>query len=359
MTSLKTLARRFASLLTKSRDERELDVEVRSHLELLEGENLRRGMSPEEARHAARREFGGVEQSKEAYREQRGLPFLDTLLQDVRYGLRVLVKSPGFTSVAVLTLALGIGANTAIFSVVRAVLLRALPLPQANRLVMIWGTNTANGDTHDVISYPDFEDLRAQARSFDSVAAFTNRAAILTADKQAERVPAVQASAEFFGTLGVQPSLGRSFRADEQEPGASRVVLLSDLFWKRRFAQRPDVLGQMVRINEEVYTIIGVTPPGFEFPPGQPEQIYLPMIRDPNRNHGFVRVVGRLRRNVSITAAQAEMDVVTRGLAAQFPRSNKTVGANVMPLRDAFLGPARNGLLVMLGVVKIGRASCR
>ena len=351
MASLKTLAQRLASLLTKSRDERELNVEVQAHLELLERENLRRGMSPEEARHAARRDFGGVEQSKEAYREQRGLPFLDTLFQDVRYALRTLVKSPGFTTMAVLTLALGIGANTAIFSVVRAVLLRALPLPQANRLVMIWGTNTANGDTHDVISYPDFEDWRAQAISFDSVAAFTNRGAILTADNQAERVPAVQASAEFFGTLGVQPSLGRSFRADEQEPGASRVVLLSDLFWKRRFAQRADVLGQFVRINEEPYVIAGVMPPGFEFPPGQPEQIYVPMIRDTNRNHGFVRVVGRLRRNASISAAQAEMNVVTRGLAAQFARSNKAVGANVMPLTDAFLGPARNGLLLILGVV--------
>ena len=353
MTSLKTLARRFASLFTKSRDERELDAELRAHLELLERENLRRGMTPEEARYAARHEFGGVEQSKEAYREQRGLPFLDTLFQDVRYGLRTLVKSPGFTVVAVLTLALGIGANTAIFSVVRAVLLRTLPLPQANRLVMIWGTNTANGDTHDVVSYPDFEDWRAQNRSFERVAAFTNRGAILTADKQAERIPAVQASAEFFSTLGVPPALGRPFRSDEQEPGAGRVVLLSDLFWKRRFAQRADVLGQMVRINEEAYTIIGVMPAGFEFPPGQPEQIYVPMIRDTNRNHGFVMVVGRLQRNVSISAAQAEMDVVTRGLAAQFPRSNKTVGANIMPLADAFLGPARSGLLIMLGVVML------
>ena len=353
MSLLRMFTARLLGLFGKRNGDERLEIELRSHLDALTEENMRRGMSLEEARYAAQREFGGLEQSKEAYREQRGLPFLEMLVQDVRYGLRTLMKSAGFTTVAVLTLALGIGANTAIFSVVRAVLLRSLPLPHANRLVMIWGTNKANGDMHDVISYPDFEDWKAQSKSFENMAAFTNRGAILTADKQAERVPAVQASAEFFDTLGVPPALGRSFQLEEQQMGANRVVLLSDLFWKRRFAQRPDTLGRAVRINEEAYTIVGIMPPGFEFPPGQTESIYVPMIRDANRNHGFVMVIGRLRRNVSISSAQAEMDVVTRGLAIQFSSSNKPVGANVMPLTDAFLGQARNGLLVMLGVVTL------
>src|ERR1700751_4866701 len=223
---------------------------------------------------------------------------MQTPRRDLKYGLRTLMRSPGFTAVAVVTLALGIGANTAIFSVVRAVLLRSLSFPEANRLVLIWATNTANGEMHDVVSYPDFEDWKAQNKSFANVAAFTTRGAILTTEKQAERVSAVQASAEFFDTLGVHPELGRAFRSDEQQPGAGRVVLLSDLFWKRRFAHRADVLGQTVRINEEAFTIIGVMPPGFEIPPGNSEQIYMPMVRDGNRNHGFLMVLGRLRRKV-------------------------------------------------------------
>jgi predicted permease len=354
MSRLRVAGSRLLGFFRKRRrSDENLDAELGSHLQFLTEENIRRGMGPKEARHAARREFGGVEQAKEAYRERRGLPFVDTLVQDVRYGVRTLVKSPGFAAVAVLTLALGIGANTAIFSVVRAVLLRSLSFPQANRLMLIWATNATNGEMHDVASYPDFEDWKAQNKSFENVAAFTTRGAILATEKQAERVSAVQASAEFFSTLGVQPALGRAFSSDEQQPGAGRVVLLSDLFWKRRFAQRADIVGQVVRINEESFTVIGVMPPGFEVPPGRLEQIYVPMLRDANRNHGFLMVLGRLRRKVSISAAQAEMDVITRGLAAQFPRSDKAAGANVVPLTDAFLGPARTGLLVMLGVVTL------
>jgi predicted permease len=353
MSRLRMAGSRLLGFFRKRQSDEHLDAELGSHLQFLTEENIRRGMSLKEARHAARREFGGVEKTKESYRERRGLPFLDTLVQDVRYAVRTLMKSPGFTAVAVLTLALGIGANTAIFSVVRAVLLRSLSFPQANRLVLIWATNATNGEMHDVASYPDFQDWKAQNKSFENVAAFTTRSAILTTEKQAERVSAVQASAEFFDTLGVQPELGRAFSSDEQQRGAGRVVLLSDLFWKRRFGQRADILGQIVRINEESYTIIGVMPPEFEIPPGRPEQIYMPMLRDANRNHGFLMVLGRLRGSVSISAAQAEMDVITHGLAAQFPRSDKGVGANVVPLTDAFLGPARTGLLLMLGVVTL------
>jgi putative ABC transport system permease protein len=276
---------------------------------------------------------------------------MPNLFQDLRYALRQLRRNPGFTTVAVLTLALAIGANSAIFSVVRAVLLRALPFPQANRLTMIWVTDSATGQTQDVASYPDFEDWKAQNKSFDSLAAFTTRGATLTAQNQAQYVSAVQASAGFFETLGVLPALGRPFRSDEQEPGTSQVVLLSNLFWKRHFAQRPDILGQPVQINEESYTIIGVMPAGFEVPPGHPEQIYTPMVRDPNRNHGFLMVLGRLRPGVSIASAQTEMNVITNHIGAQFPKSDKNVGANVMPLADSFLGRVRTGLLVMVGVV--------
>jgi putative ABC transport system permease protein len=276
---------------------------------------------------------------------------METLLQDLRYGLRLLAKSPGFTLVAVITLALGIGANSTIFSIFNAVLLRPLPFPQSQRLVLIWATNQETGSTQDVASYPNFEDWKAQSQSCESMAAFTLRGATLSTGGQAQLVPAVQASAGFFETLGVQPAIGRAFRADEQEAGRSHVVLLSDLFWKRHFARKSDVLGQTVRVNEENYTIVGVMPPGFEIPPGKPEQIYVPMIRDTNRTHGFLMVLGRLRPQVSMSAAQAEMNVVTHRLAAQFPKSNQAVGANVVPLVEALVGNVRTGLLVLLGVV--------
>src|ERR1700716_3812140 len=175
---------------------------------------------------------------------------METLLKDIRYGFRGLLKRPGFTLVAIVTLALGIGANTAIFSVVNAVLLRPLPFPQSERLVLIWATNTESGRTDDVASYPDFEAWKAQSKSFENMAAFTTRGMILAGGDQAETVPAVQATPGFFETLRVQPALGRTFRPDEGEAGTSHVALLSDGAWKRRFAGRADIVGQTIRANE-------------------------------------------------------------------------------------------------------------
>ncbi len=347
---------RLAESLRRSRrerGERELAAELESHVAMHVEENLRRGMSVEEARRDALIKLGGIEQTKESYRERRGLPMIEVLIQDVRYALRMLRKNPGFTCVAVLTLALGIGANTAIFSVVNAVLLRPLAFPEANRLKMVWATDRNQGRVrdNDVASFPDFEDWKAQSKSFEAMAAFTTRGATLSSGDLAERVAANQVSPGFFDTLGVQPAMGRGFQASEQEAGTSHVLLLSDVFWKRRFAGRADVLGQTVRVNEEPYTVIGVMPPGFEFPPGRPEQIYMLLVRDMNRNHGFLRVIGRLRRGVSGRAAQAEIDIITRRLEEAYPKSNKGLGTNVEPLVDALVGKARYGLWIFLGVV--------
>jgi predicted permease len=350
MRRLRALLLRMTGMFSHTRGDCEFDAELQSHLAMHIDDNVRAGMTPDAARREALLRLGGLDQVKEQYRDRRGIPPLEHLLQDVRIGARMLRRNPTFTGIAVLTLGLGIGANAAIFSLVNAVLLRPLPFPDPDRLVLIWATNTKNGDTQDVASYPDVEVWRAEGQSFDGVAAFTSRGATLSGGDQAELVPAVQVMPGFFETLRVRPALGRTFRAEEEDPGA-RTVVLSDAAWRRRFNGRSDVLGQTLRINEETYTVIGVMPPDFRFSPQEPEQVYTTIARDPSRNHGFLRTIGRLKPGVSRAAAQAEMNGIMRRLAEQYPKSNQYVGANVMPLVDALAGPAKPGLLICLGVV--------
>ena len=344
---------RLASMFQRDRLDRELAAELENHLDLQIEDNLRAGMTAVEARRQALLKLGGIAQAEERYRDRRGIPFLEHFGRDLLYGARTLRRNPGFTAVAVLTLGLGIGANTAIFSVFNAVLLRPLPFPRSGDLVLVWATNAENGDTEDVTSYPNFEDWQARSRSFERMAAFTTRGLTLSGSEQTERVEAVQATPGFFETLGVSPALGRTFRPGEGDEGAPKVAVLSDGAWKRSFGGRADVLGQAIRVNEEAHTIVGVMPPGFRFAPGEPEQLYTPLVRDASRNHGFVRVLGRLRPGGHIRAAQAEMEVVAAGLAQQYPDTNQGVGARVVPLVHALVGNARNGLAILLGVVTL------
>ena len=337
----------------RDRLDRELAAELESHLAMQIDDNVRAGMTAEEAHRQAILKLGGVAQAEEIYRDRRGIPVLENLVRDLLFGVRMLRRNPGFTAVAVLTLGLGIGANTAIFSVVNAVLLRPLPFPRSADLVMVWATNARTGSMEDVTSYPDFEDWRAQSGSFERLAAFTTRGMTLSGIDQAEEVEAVQATPGFFETLGVAPALGRSFRPEEGDEGAPRVAVLSDGAWKRHFGGRADVLGKTVRANDETWTVVGVMPPGFRFAPGAPEQIYVPLVRDPNRNHGFLRVLGRLRPGVPIAAAQAEMSTIADGLARQHPKSNEGIGAHIVPLVEAMAGRVRTPLAILLGVVTL------
>jgi putative ABC transport system permease protein len=335
----------------RERRDRELTEELESHLAFHVEDNLRAGMTPEAARRDALLKLGGVESVKEQVRDRRGVPVLEHLARDFRFGVRMLRKDPSFTAIAVLTLALGIGANTAIFSVVNAVLLRPLPFPQAENLVLVWATSADR--PNDVASYPDFEDWKAHGRSFESMAAFTTRGVILEGGDRSESVEAIQATPGFFETLRIQPALGRAFRPEEAEAGASHVALLSDGAWKSRFASRPDIVGQTLRANESTFTIVGVMPPGFKFSPDGVEQIYTPLARDPSRNHGFLRVLGRLRSRVPLARAQAEMNVIASRLAKEYPKTNDGVGARVVPLVTAMVGKGRTGLLIFLGVVAV------
>jgi putative ABC transport system permease protein len=351
--SLRAWTARVSGLFGRDRREQELREEIDSHLHLHIEDNVRAGLLPVEARRQALLRLGGVERLKEEYRDRRSVPLLQHLALDVRFALRVLWKTPTFTAVAVLTLGFGIGANTAVFSVVNAVLLRPLPFPQSGRLVLIWATNTRNGDQHDVASYPDFEEWKASSGSFEGMAAFTSRGVTLAGLDEAVMVPALQTTPGFFETLGVLPTLGRTFQESDVMSGEPRVAILSDTLWRHQFGARADVVGQLIRANEEVHTIVGVMPAGFRFAPGEPEQIYTALAPDPNRNHGFLRVIGRLRPGVSRASAQSEMEAVARRIAQDFPKSNASVGVNVMPLLDAGVGDARNGLLLFLGVVTL------
>ena len=356
MPRLREFASRLRALFTKGHDDAELGEEIQVHLDLLVDEYVRRGLSPADARAAARREFGGIEQIKEVYREQRGLPVLDVIAQDVRYAVRTLRRHRTFTSVAVGTLALGIGVNTALFSIVNAVLLRPLPFPDSQRLVQITAARTNAGGVSSVASYPDFEDWRAESTAFAGMAAFTARDVALTSGNLAERVAGLQATPDFFEVLNVAPVIGRTFRPEDVDAGG-KVVVLSDAVWKRHFAGRTDALGQTVRIevwptnDEEAFTVIGVMPPGFSFSVRTPEQIYTPLLRDPNRNHNFLRALGRLGPGVSPAAAQAEMEAIAGRIAERYPASNRNPGAQVIPLLHAQVGNTRTGLLIFLGVV--------
>ncbi len=279
---------------------------------------------------------------------------METLWQDLRYGARQLARSPGFTVVAVLTLALGIGANTAIFSVVNAVLLRPLPHPEPERLTMVWLDNRNEGWPEDLTSYPTYLDWRSQNRSFEDLAAFTPSEASLSGDGEPERVRSAVVSASYFSVLRVQPAQGRVFRPEEEVPGAEPVVVLSAGLWQRRFAGRPDILGQPINLGGNPFTVIGVMPSGFDAPArtelwlpfsGQPQQLL--DARDPL----WLRVIGRLKPGVPLAEAQAEMTAIARRLEQEYPDSMANLGVNLVPLHTHVVGKARPALLTILGAV--------
>jgi len=341
---------RLRSLFRKNHVEMELSDELRFHLEKLIEEKVAQGMTPEEARYAALRELGGVEQIKEQCRDMRRVNYIENFLQDVRYGLRMLGRNPGFTAVAVLTLALGIGGNTAIFGVVNAVLLRPLPFRNSNQLVRIWAKDMRNGSQHDVASYPDFADWAAENHSFQQLAAYSGRAYNLSGGDRPERLRGSRISAGLFETLGVKPALGRDFLPEERQPGRSHVVLLTDGLWRSHFAGDPQVLGRTVKLNDENYTVVGVLPPHYEFPPDDVPRLLVPLEPDASRGHGFLFAVGRLKPDVPLARAQAEMSTIEHRLGQEYPQ-DKEVGVELQPLQASYVAGLRPALLILLGAV--------
>ncbi|MGB8541013.1 MAG: ABC transporter permease [Candidatus Acidiferrales bacterium] len=349
MPMLSRMTNLLRNIFAKEKTDRDLDEEVRSYSDLLIQEKIREGMTPEEARRTARIELGGIEQVKEEVREVRAGAWLDSLIQDLRYGARMLRRNPAFTAIAVLTLALGIGANTAIFSVVHGVLLSPLPYNQPDRLVMIMESNPRYA--HVWVSYPNFRDWQRQAQSFLQMAAFMQQGYDLTNPGTPEHIDGSAVTAGFFGTLGVRLTLGRDFSPKEDQRGGAHALIISDRLWRNRFAQDPQVLGKPATLDGMDYFIVGVLPPGFRFwsdadvytPLGQGD----PLIIGARGSHDGIGAIARLRPQVSISQAKAEMGTIQNALDRLYPDDNRDLGTDVMPLKRELVGDV-SGILVML-----------
>ena len=343
------------SLFRKAELDRELDAELRSYLDLLTEEKVKAGMSPEQARRQARLELGGMEQVKMKVREVRSGTTLETVWQDVRYGLRMLRKNPGFTAVAVLTLALGIGANTAIFSVVNGVLLRPLPYFEPDRLVQIkpqW-----NDSVFGTISPRAYFGLLERTESFQTVAIHRLTSINLFEDEgEPERVAGARMTPSLLDGLGIRPTLGRALQPGEEFAGSHRVALLSDRLWKRRFGADPAVLGRSLKMSNNSYEIIGVLPQGFAYP-HKSVDIWIGYGIDRanlGRREGFSSVLARLREGTTLETAQAELDTLSAQFRKEFP-DNYPEAARVhfvvRPLTQVLTGSVRPALLILMGAV--------
>jgi predicted permease len=337
--------------------EQEASEELRFHIEQQTAANMAAGMAREEARRQAMLQFGAVEGVKEDCREQRRGFWLETLWADVRYGLRMLRKNPGFTVVAILTLALGIGANTAIFSVVSGVLLNPLPFPRAEELVTLSESkpNFATGS----ISYLNFRDWQRNNHTFSSMAISRPISFSLTGSGEAEQLRAELLSSDYFSLLGVKPSIGRMLAPGEDEVGAAPVALISAGLWKRKFGSSPEVLGRTIILDGGSYTVVGVIPADFDLllRGFRNSEVYVSIGQWKNNfllNRGAglgIHGIGRLKPGVTIEQARADMEEVTRNLAAAYPDTEKGIGAAVFPLKQDMLGGVRPLLLLLLGAV--------
>lgn len=354
---LKSFLRRVRGLWRSETIHQEITEELQFHIDRRVEENIRRGMSPDEARRDAERSFGDLTRIKERGYDVRGGQWLETVWQDLRYGARSLVKNPLFTLIAVMTLALGIGANTAIFSIVNAVLLRPLPYREPERLMTIWTTRPQQGRRQVRTSIPNFKDWREQSRVFEGMAAYGFNLYNLTGGGEPEQIRGAQVSEDFFNVMGVRAALGRTFTPEEN---SGPFVVLSDAFWRRRFNSAPGVIGKTLTLNGTNFTIVGVMPAQFDFP-GQEAVIWNTLSHalsgTPNqansRTFSAFSVVARLKDGVTPKQAQTEMDVIASRLQRQYPDTNANLGVNVIPLYELVVGNVRPAMLVLLGAVAI------
>ena len=358
MSALREWCARLGAFALRRGRDAEVDEEVTFHLDMMVEELRRRGMSAEEARREARRRFGGPTQVAESWADQRSLPRLETLLQDVKYATRTLARTPGFTLAALLTLAIGIGANAAIFSIVQHVLLRPLPYADPDRLVIL-GDRSPGGAVEN-IGFATLKDFRERNGSLESVVAIRSWTPTLVAGGEAERIAGMRVSWNYFSMLGVRPALGRDFRADEDTPESWQVVLISDGLWRRRFNADHSVVGRTLRMNDLDFRVIGVMPAGFEpLVSGRfykPAQMWAPLGYDTSlpyacRSCQHLKALGRLNAGVTVAQAVADLDAIRRQLAVTYPSDYPAGQVAAVPLADIIAGPVRPALWVLLGAV--------
>jgi len=338
-------------LLRRHRREEELDEEVQAHLRMAAQERMEQGESVEQARTSAVREFGNVTLVKEVTRDMWGFRWVEILHQDVRYGLRMLVKNPGFAAVAILVLALGMGVSVAIFGFVDAALLEPLPYANPGRLMSV---NESSVEwPRWPLSYPDYLDWQRLNKSFSSLDVYSGAGYLMRTPSGAEPVQAERVSGSFFQTLGVHPLLGRDFYPGEDRPGGPNVVLLSYGAWLHRFGARRDAVGQTVDLDGSAFTIIGVLPRTFSFAPSGNAEFWVPLnsFSPHEKMRGFYDFwgIGRLRDGVSIQAALAEMTAIAKQLQQQYAITGRNLGASVVPLSEVIVGDVRPILLTLLG----------
>lgn len=336
--------RRLFSFFRRAQLDRDIDAEIASHVQLATEENLQRGLSPEEARRQALVRFGGPQQAKEQHREARSVPFLDALLQDLRFAFRVLRKSPGFSAIAVLTLALGIGASTAIFSVVDAVLLRPLPYPHPEQIVRIW-EQTPQG--HQInIAQGNFLDFRSQNSTFASLAEYSEGITSISGGSEPVRVDASAVSRDFFKSLGVEPFLGRAFVPEEQREHGGPAIIVSHGYWQRYLGSATDLSQFHLTMDGKIYSVVGVMPAGFEFPPGVAAWIPSELFgEDTGRTAHNWRGLGRVRDGVTVAQARADLSTIAHRIKDQYGKEVDLSDAAVSPLADAMVGDVRTALL--------------
>jgi len=351
MTSwLQQSVQRLRSFFRRAQLDRDLDDEISSHLQLAIEENLQRGLSPAEARRQAILRFGGPQQAKEQHRDARSLPLLETFLQDLRFAFRMFRKNPGFSAVAVLTLALGIGANTAIFSLVNGILLVPLPYPGPERLVSITGTYPKGG----VVA------MREQINTMDVAAYYEGHEFNLTGQGEPLRLTGTVVSAEFFSVLGARPEIGRTFTQGEDLPGQDNYVVLSHALWVQRFASDPTIIGRAIPLEGISRQVLGVMPPDFRFPTSK-TQIWVPLRNDPRDTilywaDDYMPVIGRLRPGATIEQARTEIRMFQSRVGALFPWTmpkDWNADVTVLPLRSGMVADIRLRLLLLLGAVTL------
>jgi predicted permease len=367
---------RLHSLWKRTAVKREIDEELRFHLEQRTSENIAAGMSPEEAARGARKRFGNFQAIREQSRDARRASFGETVFQDVQFGARVLRKNPGFTFVAVLTLAMGIGANTVVFSVVKAVLFRPLGFEASERLAWIQVVNREAGVRGQRLSRTDFVDLVQESTSFESLAAFNSGSKIWEQGDRADNLAGLSVTPSLADVLGVRPALGRSLEPSDVAPAAEPVVMISHELWQARFVGSRDVLGRKLRLSEKVYTIVGVLPPALHFPlhrapsPGTGrmvkagvQDIWLPLSMDPGQGQArgarMFPVIGRLKTGMSFEAAQAELHVLSQRWAQRYPETNRDFAFQPIGFREFLLGRTRQGIqLLAFAVAAVLLISC-